>query len=103
MTMIDTAAAANTGSQRAASHKESGKNNATMTSTAQASLGRRSISAARAATQTRASRPSAVSRGGGRSRAAENNPIIKGAIVMMPSASDTSQLRQMVRADALDG
>src|ERR1051325_3478979 len=98
--MIATAAAANTGGQRAAIHSESGKNKARMSSTDHAWLGSSGISAATAITQTSADRPSPTSRGAGRSRAALNIPISSGAMVMMPMASEANQVRQMVSPGA---
>src|ERR1041385_4468354 len=100
MVTTETVAAAKGGEQRAASHNESGKNNAMMTSTAQASLGRRRMRTASPATQTIASRPSRTSRGGGRSRRAQQRPIRSGAMVMTPIASDTNQVRQIVSTGA---
>src|ERR1051325_3432387 len=95
-----TAAAAKPGWQRAASQSESGKNSAMMTSTAQTSLGSRRIRAANAPAQTRATRHSASSRGGGGSRAMPASPISMGATMMMPIASETNQVRQIVSTGA---
>src|SRR5258708_1067740 len=75
------AAAVNTGLQRAAIHKNSGKSEATINSTAQRSLGKRTTNPLKTATSAMARPPSRTSPPCGGSRHIVNNPTKSGEVL----------------------
>src|SRR6266403_6104063 len=94
------AAAANTGWQRAVIHSSSGNSNAIGTTVVHGPGGSQMTTTLMTTSQASATRPSNVSLRPGGSRAAEASPMISGAIVTMPSASDANQFCQVTRTDA---
>src|SRR5262245_59527557 len=99
----NTAAAANTGRQRAPSHSSSGNRTVTDAMLAQGPDIRAKANWLVAASNTSASVPSMSSRHDGPSRIAAVNPINSGATVMMPSASDTNHSHQTLSIGAAEG
>src|SRR6476646_4326313 len=98
---MKTAAAAKTGGHRAEIHNSTGNSSATGTSIVQGSGGSAMTTTLITISDARATRPSTVSPCAGGSRVAEANPIISGAIVMMPSASDANHSCQMASVDVV--
>src|SRR5215469_6702057 len=94
--MINAAAAAKTGRQRAASQSSGANNTATGPTFAKSSDCRKMASPLARASATTAKAPSTSSLNGGRSREAEASSIISGATVIIPSPSDANQCRQVV-------
>src|SRR5712691_10365444 len=84
---MNTAAAANTGWQRAAIHSRNGNSRAGGSAGSHDSGGSKTVMAFITATTTSATMPSMISLGGGLRRALAK-PIISGATVMMPMASE---------------
>src|SRR5262245_27336447 len=99
----NTAAAANTGRQRAPSHSSSGNRTVTDAIVAQGPDITAKAKWLVAASTTSTSVPSKISRHDGTSRAAAASSINSGATVMMPSASDTNQSDQTASAGAAEG
>ena len=95
------AAEAKTGRQRAAIHKSSGNSNAIGTTVVQGPGGSEMTTTLMTTSDASATRPSIVSLRPGGSRTAEASPIISGAIVTMPSASDANQFCQVTKIDAV--
>src|SRR5258706_13459704 len=98
---MNTAAAANTGWQRAAIHNRNGNNRAGGSAGSHDSGGRKTVMAFITANTTSATMPSMISLGGGGLRRALAKPIISGATVMMPTASEANQSPQMVQSGAV--
>src|SRR5215467_1721901 len=94
---MNTAAAANTGGQRAAIHSRKGNSSAGGSAGSHDSGGRKTVMAFIAANTTSATMPSMISLVGGGLRRALAKPIITGATVMMPMASDANQCPQVVQ------
>src|SRR5205814_6192028 len=93
-----TAAEVNAGRQRADSHNRSGNNSSTgITRSHQASGKTKMIAAIAAATAMSPTRPSMTSRRGAGTRTTDASPIINGATVMMPIASEENQCCQVTR------
>src|SRR5262245_37401423 len=95
------AAAANIGWHRAEIHNSTGNSSATGTTVVQGSGGNAMTTTLITISKPRATRPSTVSPRAGGSRVVEANPIISGATVMMPSASDANHSCQMASADVV--
>src|SRR5689334_19135655 len=95
--MMNVAAEAKTGWQRAASHSTKENSIATGTTVFQGAGGRKTISTVIPVSATSAATPSISSLRGGGLRTAAATPIISGAIMRMPSRSDANQSYQMVR------
>src|SRR5262249_55064520 len=95
------APAANTGWQRAASHSRIGNSRATGATVSQGSDGSETMVTVITANTTSPTFPSRISLRGGGARRALARPITSGATVIMPTASDANQCRQIVQADAI--
>src|SRR5262245_30194438 len=95
------AAAAKTGWHLAEIHNNTGNSSATGTTVVQGSAGSAITTTLITMRDARATRPSTVSPCAGGSRVAEANPIISGAIVMIPSASDANHSCQMPSIDVV--
>src|SRR6201981_21565 len=93
--IMNAAAAAKTGRQRAASHSSGANNTATGPTFAKSSDRRKIASALTRASAATAKAPSTTSLSGGRSREAETSSISSGATVMIPNASDANQWYQV--------
>ena len=100
MATMNAAVAANTGLQRAATHKSSGKSTATGTSVIHDPTGETKAKALNKASTVRASAPSANSRRGNGQCASWPRPMMSGATVTMPSPSERNQTRQMLSKGA---
>src|SRR4051812_26913672 len=100
--MMNAAAAANIGWQRAASHSNSGNSTAIGTTVAHDSRGKNTPSALIAVITTSNEAPSTASFGDGGLRVAAPIPISSGATVRMPSASDANQCSQVVKIGAVE-
>src|SRR5215211_6003039 len=97
--MMNTAADVKAGRHRAASHKSSGNSISTGTITSDQGSGRKKMTATiAAATETSAAMPTKISARGGGARKTDPSPIIKGATVMTPIASDENQCCQVTSA-----
>src|ERR1700758_562687 len=97
--MMNAAAAANTGRQRAASQSSGASSTATGPTFASSSEPRKIASPLTRASAATARVPSTSSLSGGRSRAAEASSIRSGATVIIPKASDANQCCQVVNID----
>src|SRR5580704_17823953 len=89
--MINTAVAAKTGLQRAASHSSSGNSSAISAAITQDSRGKKMISPLNKVSGTRAATASMTSLRGGGSRIAEMSPINIGATATMPATLEVNQ------------
>src|SRR5258708_35755469 len=98
---MSTAAAANAGWQRAAIHSRNGNSKAAGIAGSHDSGGSETVMAFITANTTSATMPSMISLGGGRLRRALAKPIISGATVTMPTASEANQCPQMVQNGAV--
>ncbi len=99
---MNTAAAANTGWQRAAIHSRNGNSRAGGSAGSHDSGGSKSVTAFITANTTSATMPSMISLGGGGLRGALAKPITSGATVMMPMASEANQCPQVVQNGAVE-
>src|SRR5260370_13776612 len=95
---MNTAAAANIGWQRAAIDSRNGNSRAGGSAGSHDSGGSKSVTAFITANTTSATMPSMISLGGGGLRRALAKPIISGATVMMPMASEANQCHQVVQS-----
>src|SRR4051812_37545173 len=100
--MMNAAAAANIGWQRAASHSNSGNSRAIGTAVVHDPRGKKTPSALITVIATSPKAPSTASFGDGGLRMAAPIPISSGATVTMPSASDASQCSQVVKNGAVE-
>src|SRR4051794_13417456 len=98
---IKAAAAAKNGAQRAATHNRTGNSSAIGTTVVHGRCGNAIAMTLMTMSDASPTRPSMVSLGASGSRAIEARPIISGAIVMMPSASDANQFCQVTKIDAV--
>src|SRR5258708_4733323 len=98
---MNTAAAANPGRQRAASHTRLGNSKAIGRAVFHGSGGSKTMMTVIAANTMSAMTPSTISLRGGGSRKASATPITSGATVMMPMASDANQCCQVVHIGAV--
>src|SRR5260370_26325504 len=88
---MNTAAAANPGRQRAASHARIGNSKAIGRTVFHGSGGNKTMMTVIAANTRSATTPSMISLRGGGSRTASARPITSGATGMMPTTSDANQ------------
>src|SRR5271169_4373243 len=93
---MNAAAAAKTGRQRAATHNRGANNMATGPIVARSSERENIASPLASASAATARAPSTSSVRDGRSREADASSINNGATVIIPSASETNQCRQIV-------
>ena len=100
--MMNAAAAANIGWQRAASHNNSGNSKAIGTTVVHDPRGKKTPSALINVIAMSTEAPSMASFGDGGLRTAAPIPISSGATVTMPIASDANQCSQMVKLGAVD-
>src|SRR5215468_4235503 len=94
---MSTAAAANPGRQRTASHSRIGNSKAIGRIVFHGSGGSKTMMTVIAANTMSATTPSMISLRGGGSRTASARPITSGATVMMPTPSDANQCSQVVQ------
>src|SRR5216684_4111718 len=97
---MDTAAAANPGRQRAASHTSIGNSKAIGRTVFHGSGGTKMMMMVSAANIMSVTTPSTISLRGGGSRTASARPMTSGATVMMPTISDANQCCQVVQIGA---
>src|SRR5713101_6014527 len=95
-----TAAAANPGRQRTASHSRIGNSKAIGRTVFHGSGGSKTMMTVIAANTMSATTPSTISLRGGGSRKDSARPITSGATVMMPTESDANQCCQVVQIGA---
>ena len=95
------AAAAKTGWHRAEIHNRTGNTSAIGTTVVQGSAGRVMTMKLMTMSNASATQPSMASRRGGGSRVAEASPIMSGAIVTMPRASDANHSRHVTKIDVV--
>src|SRR3974377_1440095 len=100
---INTAAAANTGRQRAVSHNNIGNSQATGTTVSQRSCDSEIITPVITASVVSAPAPSTSSLLRTRGRRAAASPISNGATAMKPIVLDVTQCSQMVRIGTVGG
>src|SRR5262249_18192347 len=100
--IMNTAAAANTGRQRAVSQKSNGSGEASGRIVAQWLVGKANPTMVAALRATSAIAASANSTAFGRSRTARMSPMTNGATVTMPSASDANQWYHVVKTVAVE-
>src|SRR5215471_20013068 len=94
-------AAAHAVAQRAAIHSMIGNSRATGTIVSHGSGGSETMMIVIAANDDSATTPSTILLRGGGARKTSVTPITNGATVMMPTASDANQCRQVVHIDAV--
>ena len=100
--MMNTAAAAKTGRQRAASQSNSGNSNAIGTDVPSGAFGRTITKPDMATSAASATAPSMSSWRGGTLRRTAASSMISGATVMMPSASEANQCCQVSSTGAVE-
>src|SRR6266446_9767843 len=98
---MNTAAVANPGLQRTASHSRIGNSKAIGRTVFHGSGGSKTTMTVIAPNTTSATTPSMISLRGGGSRTASARPMTIGATVMMPTASDANQCCQVVQTGAV--
>src|SRR5262245_2206402 len=98
---MNTAAAANAGRQRTASHNKIGNSKAIGRTVFHGSSGSKTMIAVIAANATSAAAPSTISLRGGGSRTASASPMTSGATVVMPTMSDANQCCHVVPTGAI--
>src|SRR5215813_9919348 len=100
--IMNAAAEAKMGRERAASHSNRGKRAAMGTTIPQWPCGRRTTNPLSQASATSATIPSTSSLRGGGSRVVEASSIISGATVRIPSPSDANQCCQVAKTGAVE-
>src|SRR5712692_4046215 len=98
---MSTAAAANPGRQRTASHTRIGNSKAIGRTVFHGSGGSKTMMTVIAANTKSATTPSTISLRGGGSRTASARPMTSGATVMMPTMSDANQCCQVDQTGAV--